>query len=156
MLSKFIYTLICTLFLSGSVTAQIYPLPVGKVDSTMVQDAKPLLILLSTDWCKYCQMQKNQLQKNTDFQNGADHFYYIEFDAESKENTTFHQQNFAFNPTFKTHELAIALNGSHKMSYPTWVLLNTDYQVLFRHNGVLLPKQIQELLSVIEKANTKK
>jgi len=55
----------------------------------MLSLAKPLLILISTAWRKYRQMQKSQLLKNKDFQSKADRFYYIAFNAESKEDISF-------------------------------------------------------------------
>lgn len=140
------------LFLSGPLIAQVHPLVIDKVDSVMAVSAKPLLILLSTDWCTYCQMQKKQLQKNRDFQEQGDLFHYIEFDAESKKTVRFKGIDYTFKPTGAStgiHLLALALNGPERISFPTWVLLDKDYQVLFRHRGVLSSKQMQELLQAI-------
>lgn len=140
------------LFTSFICDAQINPVNIAKVDSLMKQKAKPLLVLLSTDWCQYCRMQKNQIQKNDDFAAKANVFYYIEFDAESKTNVLFQGRKYVFKPTGKntgTHELAHALNGPGTLAFPTWILLDRNYQVLFRHGGVLSPDQLKELLAVI-------
>lgn len=132
--------------------AQINPVDIEKVDSLMAQQAKPILILLSTDWCQYCRMQKKQLRKNKDFAKKADLFYYVEFDAESKGEISFQGRGYTFKPTGKntgTHELARTLNGPGTLAFPTWVLLDKNYQVLFRHGGVLTPNQLKELLDAI-------
>ncbi|TYR35005.1 thioredoxin family protein [Sphingobacterium phlebotomi] len=132
--------------------AQINPVDITKVDSLMAQQAKPILILLSTDWCQYCQMQKNQIGKNRDFALSANLFYYVEFNAESKENLSFQGKDYVFKPTGKntgTHELARTLNGPGTLAFPTWVLLDKNYQTLFHHGGVLTPKQLKELLDAI-------
>lgn len=120
----------------------------------MIEEARPLVILLSTEWCKYCQMQKMQLQKNEGFIRRADNFYYIEFDAESRGRVRFHNQDYAFQARGTStgiHELAVALNGSDRVAFPTWVLLDKNYQVLFRYNGVLTEKQLNELMEAIDK-----
>ncbi len=136
--------------------AQINPVGIEKVDSLMTQHAKPILILLSTDWCQYCRMQKNQLRKNKDFAKKADLFYYVEFDAESKDDILFQGKSYTFKPTGKntgTHELARTLNGPGTLAFPSWVLLDRNYQVLFRHGGVLTPIQLKKLLDAIGDMN---
>jgi len=140
------------------VKAQVHSLPISKLDSSMAKHAKPILVLLSTDWCKYCQMQKNQLRKNKYFQSQADAFYYVDFDAESKENIHFKGQTFRYKPTGATtgiHELATAMNGEEGLSFPTWVLLNTHYEVLFKFNGVLTANQLKQLLYTLDTTEKK-
>lgn len=142
--------LIMVLLLSGaSGTAQIKPLPIQRIDSMMAVTAKPVLILLSTEWCKYCQMQKSQIGNNKDFANKASQFYYVELDAEGKQPIYFNGHTYNAKSTDISkgiHELAVALNGSERMSFPTWVVLNKKYEVLFRYNGVLSAKQLEEVL----------
>ena len=141
------------LFLAPVCHAQTTPMPITQVDSCMVQEAKPILILLATDWCKYCQMQKSHLLKNKDFQTKVDLFYYVEFDAESKGKVRFHGQDYVFkatNTSSGVHELALALNGPGQLSFPTWILLDKEYQVLFRYQGVLSSRQLEKLLEAIE------
>jgi len=136
--------------------AQTNPVDIAKVDSLMEQQAKPILILLSTDWCQYCQMQKNQVQKHKDFALKANLFYYVEFNAESKDNVLLQGQHYTFKPTGKntgTNELARALNGPGTLAFPTWVLLDKNYQTLFHHGGVLNPQQLAELLHAIDNIN---
>ena len=150
------YNIRCTilgLLLVSAGYAQTTPIPIGQVDCCMAQEAKPILILLSTDWCKYCRMQKNQLLKNKNFQAKMDQFYYVEFDAESKGKVRFHRQEYVFKPTALssgTHELAVALNGPGQLSFPTWILLDKEYRVLFRYQGVLSSRQLEKLLEAIE------
>lgn len=149
---RYILLIIIGLFISVVCRAQFTPTDISKVDSLMTQQAKPILILLSTDWCQYCRMQKNQIRKNESVLEKADLFYYVEFDAESDETIRFQNNDYAFKPTGKntgTHELARALNGPGTLAFPTWVLLDRSYQVLFRHGGVLTPDQLIELLDVI-------
>lgn len=153
-----LFLILLLLFAGQHCFAQVKVMPVSKADSAMTRQAKPLLILLSTDWCKFCHMQKSQLRKNKEFIKKADSFYYVEFNAESKENIRFNGQDYHFRPSGAStgiHEFAEALNGSERVAYPTWVLLDKNYQVLFRYNGVLAPKQLNELLTAIDEMNKK-
>jgi len=134
--------------------AQMNGVDMAKVDSLMSNQAKPLLILLSTDWCTYCQMQKAQLRKDKTFTRQMNNFYYVEWNAESRKTIYFNKHWYHFKASSATtgiHELALSLNGSERIAYPTWVLLNMRYEVLFRHSGVLMPQQIHQLLKVIDK-----
>ena len=134
--------------------AQTTALPIEKMDSSVLADPKPMLILLSTDWCKYCQVQKAQLRKNRVFQNKHSDFYYAEFNAETNKTVNFHENVYNFIPSgiiSGIHELAIALNGGdEQLSFPTWIVLDKEYQVLFKNNGVLSEKQLNEVLNTLE------
>ncbi|MGO3807684.1 MAG: hypothetical protein ACTJHT_15510, partial [Sphingobacterium sp.] len=63
-MKRFGLVIIMIFCLGGIATAQTESFAIEDVDSIMQTKQKPILILLSTDWCKYCQMQKNQLAKN--------------------------------------------------------------------------------------------
>lgn len=133
--------------------AQISLTKVEHIDSLMAQQPKPILVLISTDWCQYCAMQKNQIRKNKNFIARAEQIYFAEFDAEQKEPIKFAAKTYEYKPkgvNTGTHELAFALNGSPNISYPTWVLLDQKFQPIFRHNGMLMPEQVNELLQAIE------
>lgn len=149
--------LIIGLFVTGSSLSQIKPVSIAAIDSLMAQDAKPILLLLTTDWCQYCQMQKLQIRKNKKFAEHSDNFHYVEFDAENKATIRLQGKDYVYQPTganIGTHELAIALNGPNRLAYPTWVLLDKDYQVLFRQGSVLRTDEINELLEAIQRNKT--
>lgn len=81
-------------------------------------------------------------------------FYYIEFNAEDKKDIQFRQQRFRYKAkglNTGIHELAIALNGSEAVAFPTWVVLDKNYEVLFRYNGVLHQAELQEVLKALNK-----
>lgn len=138
-------------FLLGSIaTAQRKTFAIEDVDSLMQTERKPILVLLSTNRCTYCHMQKKQLEKDKDFIEKADNFYYVIFDAAQESPVIFSKRLFRYKPNGTSsgiHELAVALNGSEKIAFPTWVILNSDYQVIFHHNGILPPKYLNEILN---------
>jgi len=141
------------ILLSTYSPAQIRSLTIEQADSSMQREPKPLLILLSTDWCRYCRMQKNQLRKNKDFQSALSQFYFVEFNAECQEMIPFRGQSWSYKPTGESvgmHTLAEELAGGKEVAYPAWVLLDREYQPVFRYNGVLAPEQLNVLLRAIE------
>lgn len=133
--------------------AQINPTKIEYLDSLMAHQPKPILFLFSTDWCKYCILQKNQVRKNKKFKELEDSFYFVEFDAERKDKITFQGKEYSFKPSglnVGTHELATTLNNDAKISYPTWILKDKESNTLFKHNGVLVPQQLNQVLKAIQ------
>ncbi len=146
-------TFVILMTVSTTTNAQVTPIPIEKMDSYMLENTKPIVILMTTDWCKYCQIQKTQLRKNKSFQNSAIDFYYVEFNAESKDDIHFHGNTYSFQSVGVSsgiHELAIAFNsGDETLSFPTWIILDSDYNILFKNNGVLSEKQLNEVLNTL-------
>jgi len=137
----------------GLAIAQEDAFGIGELDSLMRLGDRPVLVLMATDGCKYCLMQKHQLARNDAFSDPKNrHFHYVVFDAESRDPVTLGRETFRYKPSGPSsgiHELAIALNGSEQLAFPTWVLLGADSSVLFRHGGVLNPPEMKELLRAI-------
>ena len=81
-----------------------------------------------------------------------DNFYFISFDAESKEDIHFNNHLFKFKPNGQNtgvHELATALATiDSEVVYPTITILQYDYSILFQKHSFLNTK---ELLIVLEK-----
>lgn len=122
------------------------------IDSSMKAMPRPILVQLSTDWCRYCRMQQSYLEKSRDFKALLPRFYYMELNAESREHIVFNGREYTYMPTgVRTgiHELALALSGEEELSYPAWILLDKDYRVIFRHHGVLNDRQLEALMQVI-------
>lgn len=132
--------------------SQVQVFSLNQIDSLMKINPKPILILLSTDWCSYCKVQKQLVQKSMLFKTKSTNFYYVEFDAESSETIIFKNQVFS-NHSKKnrkqTHAVVLDLLGSKQPVYPTWLLLDTDYKIKFKHQGFLKPKFLDELITVI-------
>ena len=155
-LKQHLLVIIMVFIFSSSVESQINPLQIKKVDSNMVSKAKPILILMSTDWCQYCKIQKKQIRKNVAFKNKVDSFYYVEFDAESQDSIVFNGFKYKSNTKRNrksTHQLALNLSNSDKVIFPAWVLLDSTYKVVFRYNSLLYPEQLTKVLTTIEQLN---
>ena len=128
----------------------------SEVDSLMAKEKRSIAVFLHANWCKFC---KNMEQ--TTFKNDAivqllnEQYYFISFDGEQKEKVRFNQRNFAFQPRGRnsgTHELATALGSINgELTYPSFVLLNPQYEITFQHNTFLNARKMKVIL---EQTNT--
>lgn len=136
---------------------QTPPLDFRVLQDSMNVQPKPVLLLLSTDWCVYCKMQKFQIRRNKKFMKSSHYFYYAELNAESKEPLKFRGKIYRFLPNGTSsgvHELAVAL-GKHNgtLAYPTWVVMDKDLNILYRHSGVLDKKDLLLMTDSLIKLN---
>lgn len=100
---------------------------------------KKIFVDIYTDWCGWCKkMDKETFEQSMVASYLNEHFYPVKFDAEQKESITFDGKTFKYiaNGRRGYHELAAALLAG-KMSYPTVVFLNEDFQLLQRIPGYL-------------------
>jgi thioredoxin-related protein len=97
-------------------------------------DAQPKKIFVDvyTDWCGWCKkMDKDTFQNPQVSQYMQDNFYMVKMDAEGKDPIQYQGKTFKFVPSGRRgyHELAAALLQG-KMSYPTVVFLDEDFNML--------------------------
>lgn len=142
---------------SSDVKAQTRPLVFKNLQDSISVQPKPVLLLLSTDWCVYCKMQKFQVSRNKKFQKSSHHFYYAELNGEARDPLKFKGRTYRFLPNGESsgvHELAVVL-GKHNgtLAYPTWVVMDKDLNILYRHSGVLAKQDLQLLTESLMKLN---
>jgi thioredoxin-related protein len=99
---------------------------------------RPMVVFIHTDWCRYCQGMKNTTFKNENIVKLLDkNFYFLDLNAEEKQNIRFHGRTFKYKPTGNNtgvHELAEQLGSQKgKVSYPTLCFLNSDYEIIYQH-----------------------
>lgn len=133
--------------------AQLKTYTFEEAEQLSKENPKPIVVFVHTDWCKYCKMMENSTFKNADIINLLnDKFYFVSFDAETKNDITFKNHTFKFYPTGQNtgiHELATALaTVNNHIAYPTITILDCDYSILFQKQSYLKNK---ELLSILEK-----
>lgn|SRR5690606_2345801 len=135
--------------------AQLNPIPIGELTDSMRIHPKPALILITTNWCTYCRMQQHQLSKSSELQGVLSQVYFTELDAEAKSELTFNGQTYRFVPTgvaTGSHELAYALGAiENRLSFPTWVLLNEHFEIIFKFPGVIKADELSQLLEAMGK-----
>ena len=109
-------------------------------------EPKLWFIDMYTDWCGWCKrMDATTFKDKHIIESINENYYAVKFDAEQKEDIIVGDSTYRFvaNGRRGYHELAAQLmNG--KLSYPTYVFLNEDKQVLttvpgFKVNNEMLP-----------------
>ena len=80
-----------------------------------------------------------------------DNFYFIPFDSESKQEITFNNHTFKFQPhgtNTGIHELATALATMNSLVvYPTLTILQKDNSIVFQKASILQAKELLIILS---------
>lgn len=139
------------LFLSFSLHGQVQTTPIKELDHKMKTHPQKVLILLSTDWCAYCEVSKKLMRNGQVLIRTNQSFYYVEFDAETTDPILFNGYEFKPTSKSKTHPLALALNENKKnIAYPLWVILNEKYEIIYSKPGFLKPKQLQQLIDALD------
>lgn len=119
------------------------------------QNPKPIVVFVHTSWCTYCKLMENSTFKNKEVVAALNaNFYFVSFDAETKEPITYQGHSFYFKTNGTNtgiHELATALATiDNQVVYPTLTILETDQSILFQQHSVIRAK---EMLSILQKAN---
>lgn len=143
-----IFVLLCT---SQNILGQIKFSTFSSVEREMKVTPKPLILFIHTDWCVYCKNMENTTFKNEDvIQNLNQNFYFVSFNAESRESVSFLDHTFHFQPNGnKTgiHQLAkelATING--QISYPTLTILNSKYEIIFQKKSFISSKELLKIL----------
>ena len=113
-------------------------------------DKEPRLFIFDiyTDWCGWCKKMDATTFKNpTIVAYVKKHYYAVKMDGEYKEDIEFGGKTYKFvaNGRRGYHELpANLMNG--KMSYPTLVFMNADYQVIQPLPGFRQARELERIL----------
>ena len=102
-----------------------------------------------TDWCGWCKrMDATTFKDSLIIEEINANYYAVKFDAEQKEDIVVGDSTYSFVPNGRRgyHQLAAQLmNG--RMSYPTYVFLNDQKQVLTAVPGY---KVREDMLPILE------
>jgi thioredoxin-related protein len=134
---------------SKNIDLQIFTFP--EVEKLQQQNPKPIVVFIYTDWCNICYGMKNKTFKNEriiSFLN--DHFYFVNLNAEGKNNITFLGKTFVYKPSGTKsgmHELAKELGSINgQISYPTTTILNSDFEIDAQVNGYINSNKMSTVL----------
>ena len=123
-----------------------------QAEKLAVENPKPYFIFIKTPWCKFCKMMEKSTFKNKAVISilNAD-FYFVELNAEEKKDITFNGKIFKFIPNginSGMHRLASELaNINGELSYPTTVILNSNFEIIGKKSGFIDSKSLLSLLS---------
>lgn len=140
-----------------SVLAQPKTYSFEELDSLQRIEQRPVVVFLHADWCTICQaMELATWQDDQVMELLEEQFYFIEFDGESERSVDFQGHTFEYLPTGSNtgiHELAQALGTFEgKVAFPTTVILNREYAIIFQYNAYL---GIEEMQAVLEEARSR-
>jgi thioredoxin-related protein len=119
------------------------------------KQAKPLLIFIHTDWCKYCKLQANTTFTDLLLIETLNQKYYcLSLNAEENKEIIFLNKTYKFKATGAgtgVHELAELLGTENGvLSYPTTVFLNSKFQIAGRMQGFQRVEQLLEMVGKVE------
>ena len=117
----------------------------------MSKEQRPVAIFLHAKWCRFCKNMEQTTFQDADIVSLLNkNYYFISFDGEQKEEVGFRNHQFKYQPTGRdmgTHELAAALgNVDGQLVYPTFVLLNPKYEIIFQYNAFLNSQDLEKIL----------
>ncbi len=125
------------------------------VDSLQTIQKKKIIVFIHTDWCQYCQKMKGTTFKNQEIIESLNSdFYFIAFNAEEKQDISFNNQTFKYQPTGNNvgvHELALQLGTmNNQIVYPVLCVLNEKNEIILQYNNYLSPKDFKLLLEKLK------
>ena len=112
-------------------------------------EKRKIIVDLYTDWCGWCKRMDKTTFRNTvivDYINKK--YYAVKFNAEQKEDLIFDSNVFKFVSQGRRgyHEFAAALTQNH-LSYPTYVFMTDDEQILQVFAGYQQAKEFEYILN---------
>ena len=133
--------------------AQLKTYQFEQLDSLQKKEARPVVVFIHTDWCKYCAaMQNTTLQNKEVISTLNESFYFIDLNAEEKRSITILDNTFKYKPTGNNtgiHELAEQLAlVKGKVSYPTLSFLNSKCEITFQNPQFM---DASDLLTILNK-----
>lgn len=151
------------IFLAGAAMLQSQPAEAQlnafrfeQLDSLQQAERRPVVVLISTDWCTYCgRMKLSTLRDEHVVKQLNESFYFAYLNAEERNDISFYGHTFKYRPTGNetgVHELAEqlgTLNG--QLSYPTVCVLNADMEIVYQYGGYLSAKELSRMLSLLNR-----
>ena len=146
---------ICFVVLSLCSSAQLPQISFYQLDSLQKTESRNVVVLIHTDWCKYC-----RAMEETTFKNPAvvkilsSKFYFVTLNAEEKHDIFFNGHTFKFKPTgsgIVVHELAEQL-GTVKgdMVFPTLCFLNSKNEIFYQNRDYINARDLKAILDKIK------
>ena len=152
-IAKAITLLVIALFSFNVQAQEIKWLSFEEAIEKSKENPKKIIIDLYTDWCKWCKvMDKNTFAHPVIAKYINENYYAVKFNAESTEPVSFQGHNFENQKrgNRSPHDLAIALTQG-KLSYPTYVFMDEQHQIIHVQPGYIKPKQFEPMIIYIER-----
>lgn len=143
-LAHYLVLLLCIAPYSSAFSQEVSWMSWDEAVSRSQSDSNPKKIFIDvyTDWCGWCKkMDKDTFQNPEVAAYMSANFYMVKLDGEGKDPIDFRGKKYAFVPSGRNgyHELAAALLQG-RLSYPTVVFLDEDFQMLSPVPGYQKPE----------------
>lgn len=149
---KSLMSVVFVLLITLTVRAQNKPVQFEELKALQTIEPRPVVVLISTDWCKYCHAMQNTMLSNPKISLLLrNKFYTVYLNVEEKKNIFFAGREFKFKSG--VNELAgelATVNG--RISYPTLCILNTKNEIIYQYGGFLSVKAMEYALKKIGSA----
>lgn len=123
----------------------------SQLKDSMAVKPKKIFIDIYTDWCGPCKlMDKKVFPKKDVIRLMNENYYAVKLNSETADSLNFNGKDYFLKP-YKTtviNELVaeIGLEAGH-LSYPTMVILDENYEVIYRYPGML---NLELMIDVLE------
>lgn len=121
-----------------------------ELEELLMENPKPIVVFLYTDWCNYCALMERKTWREEKVAALLDkQYYFISFHAEQRAAVVFGSHTYRFKARgikSGTHELAKILSDNEV--YPTMVILDENLQILYKHQAYIRP---QEMWGILER-----
>lgn len=118
------------------------------------EQPKIIILYFYTDWCNICKIQETQIEKNEKILEFLQQdVYFLKFNGESEDPVDFLGQRYIPIQKVKTHPFVIEFISQHEVSYPLWIVLDHNLNVLGKFSGLIQKKNFEKLMFQIKKSN---
>lgn len=144
------------LFLVGGFStcfSQLKSYNMNDIERLNQEQRRITVVFLHTDWCQYCKaMQRTTFRNKTVEALLNENFYFVSFDAESKDEVQFAGKILKYRPRGRgagEHQLVDLLLGDEERVYPQMVFINSKNEEVYRLNGFVRAKELEKTLRIL-------
>lgn len=124
-------------------------LPIEKGVKLQTQEHKKILVYVYAKWCKWCKLTEDSVFKHKEIAHYINQNYIpVSLHCEDREPHFFKGMQFNYQPDVKRniHELSLYLLNN-KQTYPGFVILDTDGNILDTETGYMDPAYLEMYLN---------